>query len=122
MSKTSIASSSLVAATLLFAGAAIAGHHADVAAIKKKIDATRSLERSYSTSYGSVGLLAFSVQETRSFAAPARRKLISVAVSALGDVAGYVLKRNGTPVCSFYGEYSAGCLSLAGCVSGTVCN
>jgi hypothetical protein len=122
MSHRVLAMSSFVGAMLLAAETGLAAGHADVAAIKAKLDAARPLERSSSTDYGSVGLIVFGVHDTRSFDAPARRKLISVAVSGVGDVAGYVLRKNGTPVCSFFGEYFAGCLSLSGCVSGTVCN
>jgi hypothetical protein len=96
----------------------------DLVAIKARLDETRTSRgaRSVSGSYGTVGLLVFSVRDTRSFDAPARRKIVSVALSGFGDVVGYVLKKNGTPVCSFYGITDGVCLSLAGCVSGTVCD
>src|SRR6185369_5064096 len=96
----------------------------DLTAIKARLDAARGSDkrRSVAGSYGTVGLIVFGVGDTRSFAAPARRKIISVAVSGFGDVVGYVLKKNGGPVCSFYGVTDGDCLSVAGCVNGTVCN
>ena len=54
------------------------------------------IQRSSSTS-----ILVFDVRDTRAFDMPARKKIISVAVSGFGDVAGYVLNKNGTSVCSF---------------------
>lgn len=95
----------------------------DVGMIKVRLDTGRSVaERSSSTSYDSVGLIVFGVPDTRTFDAPARRKIISIALSSFGDVVGYVLRKNGVPVCSFYGVTDGVCLSLAGCVSGTVCD
>jgi hypothetical protein len=100
----------------------------DVAAIKTRIELARSSEpgairpASIAESYGSVALVIFSVQDSRSFSPPARRKIITAAVSGLGDVVGYVLKKNGRSVCSFYGITDGTCLVLQGCVSGTVCN
>jgi len=95
----------------------------DVAAVKRRLDAARGAAgRSSSVSYDTVGLVVFGVRDTRTFETPARRKLISIAVSGFGDVVGYVLRKNGAPVCSFYGVTDGVCLSLAGCISGTVCD
>lgn len=106
-----------VAVAFAIPSAAVAGDV--VAAIKEKLDAPG--KRQVAGSYGTVGILVFDVRDTRTFDAPARKKIVSVAVSGFGDVAGYVLRKNGTAVCSFYGVTDGVCLSLAGCVGGTVC-
>ena len=95
-----------------------------VVAIKQRLDDARTsgAKRVVSDSYGTVGMLVFDVRDTRDFDSPARRKIISVAVSGFGDVVGYVLRKNGTSVCSFYGVTDGQCLSVAGCVRGTVCD
>ncbi len=112
-------------ATLLLASTlGVAPARADraaVAALKARLDGG-GRARSVSGSYGSVGLIVLDARDTRSFAAPARRKIVTAAVSGFGDVAGYVLRKSGAPVCSFYGVTDGVCLTLAGCVTGTVCD
>ncbi len=96
----------------------------DLVTIKARLDAAPLSDgrRSASNSYGSVGMIVFDVRDTRTFSSPARRKIVSIAVSGFGDVVGYVLKKNGGTICSFYGVTDGTCLAVAGCVSGTVCN
>ena len=93
-----------------------------VTAIKQRLDHASDAKYSVSSSYGTVGMIVFDVRDSRDFDAPARRKVISVAVSGFGDVVGYVLRKNGTSVCSFYGVTDGQCLSVGGCVRGTVCD
>jgi len=78
--------------------------------------------RASSANYGTAGILVFGLPDTRTYQPPAKHKIVAVSVSGLGDTIGYVLKKNGTVYCSFYGVYDGSCLTLAGCISGTLCN
>jgi hypothetical protein len=104
--------------------AAASGSDDVVVAIKQKLTAARTSggKLQVSGTYGTVGMIVFDMRDSRDFDSPARRKIISVAVSGFGDVVGYVLRKNGTSVCSFYGVTDGQCISVAGCVRGTVCD
>jgi hypothetical protein len=78
----------------------------------------------YTTStHGSAGMLSYTRRETRTAPRPVKGKIIAIAVSSFGNVAGQVLRPgNGAVVCEFTGVYDGTCLTLDGCVYGTRCN
>lgn len=78
--------------------------------------------RSSSQASGGAAILVFSTRDTKSYRPPLKSKIIAISLSYSGDSVGYVLKHNGVPFCTFSGFFDGQCLTVSGCLSGTVCD